>query len=156
MKQLTDYQIFKDYGHKSTNKPPAGYKRITLHMVYVVKHDGRHKSRIVAGGHLTDTPVESVYSGVFSLRGVRLVIFLAELNGFEVYQMDIGSAYLEAYTKEKVYVIGGPELGKLEGHILSLSRRFTDSNARGCAGMNVLLTSSVTWVSLLALLSLKS
>eukprot|EP00957_Ditylum_brightwellii_P031038 2352072-Ditylum_brightwellii.AAC.1 len=60
-------------------------------MVYAVKHDGRHKSRIVAGGHLTDAPVESVYSGVVSLRGVRLVIFLAELNGLKVYQTDVGN-----------------------------------------------------------------
>ena len=43
-------------------------------------HDGRYKSRVVAGGHLTKTPAESIYSGVVSLRGVRLVVFLAELN----------------------------------------------------------------------------
>ena len=116
--QLMEYSTFKSLGHKSTTKPPDGYKRITLHMVYAVKHDGRFKSRAVAGGHLTDTPVESVYSGVVSLRGVRLVIFLAELNGLQVYQTDVGNAYLEAYTKEKVYIIGGPELGKLEGHVL--------------------------------------
>ena len=53
-------------------------------MVYDVKHGGRHKSRLVAGGHLTDTPIESVYSGVVSLRSLRLVIFLAELIGLEV------------------------------------------------------------------------
>ena len=74
-------------------------------MVYDVKHDGRHKFRLVAGGHLTDTPIESVYSGVVSLRSLRLVIFLAELNGLEVWGADIGNAYLEAKTKEKVYII---------------------------------------------------
>ena len=47
---------------------------------YAVKHDGRRKSRLVAGGHLTEVPTESVYSSVVSLRGVRIVIFLAELN----------------------------------------------------------------------------
>ena len=62
-------------------------------MVYDVKHDGRHKSCLVAGGHLTDTPIESVYSGVVSLRSLRLVIFLAELNGLEVWGADIGNAY---------------------------------------------------------------
>ena len=66
-----------------------GYKKISLHLVYAVKHDERYKSRIVAGGHLTGTPTESVYSGVVSLRGVRLVIFLAELNGLKVWQTDI-------------------------------------------------------------------
>ena len=87
-------------------------------MVYAIKHDGRHKARLVAGGHLTDVPMESVYSGVVSLRGLRLVLFLAELNKLEVYSMDIGNAYLEAQTSEKVYIIAGPEFGEREGHTL--------------------------------------
>jgi hypothetical protein len=82
-----------------------------------VKHDGRHKARCVAGGHLTDIPDESVYSGVVSLRGVRTVIFLAELNGLEVYQTDVGNAYLESKTEEKVYVIAGSEFGQLKDHV---------------------------------------
>ena len=91
-------------------------------MVYDVKHDGRHKSRLVAGGHLTDTPIESVYSGVVSLRSLRLVIFLAELNGLEVWGADIGNAYLEARTKEKVYIIAGKGFGELEGHTLVIDK----------------------------------
>ena len=31
---------------------------------------------------------------------------------------DIGNAYLEAKTQEKVYIIAGPEFQELEGHIL--------------------------------------
>ena len=76
-------------------------------MVYDAKHDGPHQSCLVAGGHLTDTPIECVYSGVVSLMSLRLVIFLAELNGLEVWGADIGNAYLEARTKEKVYIIAG-------------------------------------------------
>ena len=95
---------------------------ITLHLVYAVKHDERYKSRIVAGGHLTGTPMESVYSGVVSLRGVRIVIFLAELNGLKIWQTDVGNAYLEATTEEKVYVIAGPEFGEKEGHIFVINK----------------------------------
>ena len=86
---------FIDHGHKDSNMPLQGYKHITLHLVYAVKHDERYKSRIVAGGHLTGTPMESVYSGVVSLWGVRIVVFLAGLNGLEIWQTDIGNAYLE-------------------------------------------------------------
>ena len=103
--QLSSYNVLKDLGHKSTVAAPATHKKISLHFVYAVKHDGRYKSRVVAGGHLTDTPLESVYSGVVSLRGVRLVVFLGELNGLKIWQTDVGNAYLEAETKEKVYVI---------------------------------------------------
>jgi len=91
-------------------------------MVYAVKHDERKKSRFVAGGHLTGDPGESVYSSVVSLRGVRIVVFLAELNNLKVWQTDIGNAYLEAKTTEKLYTIAGPEFGEKEGHIFVINK----------------------------------
>lgn len=97
---------------------PKGFKRIKVHFVYAVKHDGRYKARLVAGGHLTDTPIDSVYSSVVSLRGLRLVIFLGELNDLKVWATDIGNAYLESETKEKVCIVAGPEFGEVEGHTL--------------------------------------
>ena len=57
---------------------------------------------MVADGHLTDIPVDSVYSGVVSLRGLRIMLFLAELNQLETWATDIGNAYLETETLEKV------------------------------------------------------
>ena len=80
--QIQEYQTFRDLGKGTPG--PEGYKKIKVHFVFDVKHDGRHKSRLVAGGHLTDTPVDSVYSGVVSLRSLRLVLFLAELNKLKV------------------------------------------------------------------------
>ena len=50
------------------------------------------------------------------------MIFLAELNGLELWGTDIGNAYLEAYTSEKVAIIAGPEFGPLQGHTLLVSR----------------------------------
>jgi hypothetical protein len=70
----------------------------------------------------TDLPLESVYSGVVTLRGLRLVVFLAELNGLELWTTDIGNAYLEAETKEKVYIIAGSEFGEQEGHIMIIHK----------------------------------
>jgi hypothetical protein len=69
--QIDEYETFQDYGLKHKVKPPDGYKKIRVHLVFDVKHDGRHKARLVAGGHLTDPPLDSVYSGVVSLRGFR-------------------------------------------------------------------------------------
>jgi hypothetical protein len=61
--------------------------------VYDVKHDGRHRGRLVAGGHLTPVAEDSVYSGVISLRALRLIIFLAELNNRLLWGADVSSAY---------------------------------------------------------------
>jgi len=116
IQQLLEYDTFKDIGEGTPI--PEGYTKIPCHMVYDVKHDGRHKARMVAGGHRTSTPVDSVYSGVVSLTGVRLVTFLAELNDLELWGTDIGNAYLESYTKEKVAFIAGGEFGALAGHTL--------------------------------------
>ena len=116
LSQIMEYKTFLDRGYG--DKRPPGYKRIRAHWVFDVKHDGRHKARLVAGGHLTDTPVETVYSGVVSLRSLRLVIFIAELNQLDSWGADIGNAYLEAETQEKVYIIGDAGFGNLEGHTL--------------------------------------
>ena len=118
MTQLDDYSTFKDVGKVI----PDGYKKIRVHLVYDVKHDGRHKARLVADGHLTDIPLESVYSGVVSLRGIRLLTFISELNSLDLWATDIGNAYLEANTKEKVCILAGPEFGNREGHILVIHK----------------------------------
>ncbi len=120
--QLDEYSTFEDYGDSNATTPPAGYKKIRVHLVFDVKHDGRHKVRCVADGHLTEIPLDSVYSGVVSLRGLRVMLFLAELNRLSVWATDIGNAYLEADTKEKLYIIAGSEFGSRKGHILIIKK----------------------------------
>ena len=116
MSQLDEYNVFINLGRDVA--APKGYKKIRVHLVFDVKHDGRHKARCVADGHLTDIPVDSVYSGVVSLRGLRMMIFLAELNQVETWTTDIGNACLEAETSELVYIIAGPEFKEKEGATL--------------------------------------
>ena len=87
-----------------------------------MKCDGRLKARLVADGHLTSDTVESIYSGVVSLRDLRLVIFLGKLNNFELWVADIGNAYLEAVTEKKLYIVAGPEFEDLEGYIFTFSK----------------------------------
>jgi len=75
---LFDYDFAKDDGVGDTH--PAGYIKIRCRMIYIIKHDGRHKARFVEGGHLTPEPESSVYSGVVSHRSLRIIILAAELN----------------------------------------------------------------------------
>ena len=51
-----------------------------------------------------------------TLHSLRIIIFLAELNGLTLMQGDIRNAYLESYTQEKVYFIAGPKFGHKAGH----------------------------------------
>jgi hypothetical protein len=56
---------------------------------------------------------------------------LAELNQLELWGADVGNAYLEATTKEKVYIIGGPEFGSLEGHTLIIFKALNGLRSSG-------------------------
>ena len=80
--QLNEYDTFTNRGKDGNT--PKDYKKIRVHLIYDVKHDGRHKARLVSVGHLTEIDVDSVYSGVVSLRGLRIMLFLAELNQLEM------------------------------------------------------------------------
>ena len=114
LEQIFSYKSFRDLG--SGGSPGEGYKKIKVRLVFDVKADGSRKARLVARGDMTPEPEESVYSSVATLRSLRIVIFLAELNGLQLMQGDIGNAYLESYTQEKVYFTAGPEFGHLAGH----------------------------------------
>ena len=46
------------------------------------------------------------------------MIFLGKLNNLDIWGADIGNAYLEAFTDEKLYIVAGPEFQELEQYIL--------------------------------------
>ena len=123
MESMIEYKVFKKWEkaildkHKKVMSFPKGYHRIEVHLVFASKFDGRCKNRLVADGHLISEPIENIYSGVVSLRNLRLVIFLGKLNNLYIWGADIGNAYLEAFTDEKLYIVAGPEFQELEGYI---------------------------------------
>ncbi|KAL7575360.1 hypothetical protein ACA910_001874 [Epithemia clementina (nom. ined.)] len=128
LKQIDDYQTFRDVSKAELNtkgqitNAPEGYKKIRVHLVFAVKHDGRHKARLVADFHLTRNTTEGAYSGEVSLQSLCIVMFLSELNALKLWGADIGNAYLEAFTEEKIFRVAGPEFGNRKGHILIISK----------------------------------
>ena len=77
MKKLDEYNTLNDLGKNGI--PPDGYNKSTG-TLYDIKYDIKHKARCVADGNLTEISLDSVYSGVVSLRGLRMMIFLSEIN----------------------------------------------------------------------------
>ena len=71
--------------------------------------------------------------GVTSLIGIKLVIFLAELNDLESWGTCISNAYLEIFTKEKVFIVAVPEFGPLEAHNLIIVKLCTGFELLVCA-----------------------
>ena len=126
--QIHEYKVFKDTGkaqfHDGKAVTPDGFQKIRVHFVYAVKHDGKFKARLVADGHLTKEPV-------VSLRSLRMVVFLSQLNDFEIWGADVGNAYLEAYTDQKLCIIAGPEFKELQGHLLIMIKALHGTHSGG-------------------------
>ena len=126
--QIHEYKVFKDTGkaqfHDGKAVTPDGFQKIRVHFVYAVKHDGKFKARLVADGHLTKEPV-------VSLRSLRMVVFLSQLNDFEIWGADVGNAYLEAYTDQKLCIIAGPEFKELQGHLLIMIKALHGTRSGG-------------------------
>ena len=83
MARLHEYRVFKDLGLGGLAPPDC--LTIRVHLCFDVKHDDRHKARLVAGGHLTPVPDVSIYSTVVSLQGLQVLLFLAELDDLQTW-----------------------------------------------------------------------
>ena len=104
---------------------------IPIFFVHDVKEDFRLKARMAAGGHVLPPPLESVYSGVVSLRSICLICFIAELNGLDLYQGDISNACLESHCTEFLAFTAGPEFGELEGHTMLIIKALCGMHSSG-------------------------
>ena len=91
----------------------------------------------MADGSLTQDPMENIYSREVSLKHLRLVIFLGDLNNFELCGDDIRNAHLEAYTHEKLFVIAGAEFEELEDFILVSNKALYGLKSSGEVGRKV-------------------
>ena len=104
--EAINLEIDQQHKHNSYKEilkgpPPKSYKKIRIPFVFYIKHDGRHKTRLVSDSHLTDFHLSSVHSAVAHLRGIHIVLFLAQLNDLEPCSTDIGNSCLEVFTKER-------------------------------------------------------
>ena len=70
---------------------------------------------------MTDACKEN-YCGVINMETLFLSIFIAIHNNLPCTAADVGNAYLNGHTKEKVYFIAGPEFGEYEGCMLLVKR----------------------------------
>ena len=60
-----------------------------------------------------------------------MVVFLSQLNNLEIWGADVGNAYLEAYTDEKLCIIAGPEFKELQGHLLIMIKALYGTQSGG-------------------------
>ena len=116
MSQLEEFQVFRVLAE---DEPISdGYKQIPYHIVFDVKLYLRCKTRLVVDGNWTDVIREDIYLGVVGMDTVRLGFTLGDLNDLKCCTGDVSNAFLNGYTKEKIYIVARPEFGpELENRI---------------------------------------
>ena len=120
---------------------------IRVHFVFVVKHCGKFKVRLLADGHLTKEPNKTIYSGVVSLRNLKLAMFLAELNYLQLWGADVGNVYLQALTKEKSTLWLEQNLKSYKDMFLLCTKHSIAQDLEKHVGMTGLLTVFNRWTS---------
>ena len=75
------------------------------HFIFDVKIDLKHKTRLVARGHLNkNIPKHTSYSSVVSRESVRICFTLAALNNQDILSGDVSNTYLNANNLETYHV----------------------------------------------------
>ena len=64
---------------------------------------------------------------------VQIAFLIAALNDLDILGADVGNAYLNAETKEKVYTTAGKEFGKFEGRLVIIVRALYGLKSSGAA-----------------------
>ena len=89
---------------------PAGKSLIDTKWVYALKYKNgeiaRFKARLVAKGfeQIAGIDFDQTFSPVARMASLRLVLALSALYRFEVHQMDVETAFLNADLEEEVYI----------------------------------------------------
>jgi len=121
-KEMKNVKIAFEF-YKPGARPPVGHKEIRCFLIWDVKMDLTRKARFVASGKLTDPPSSMTYASVVSRESVRIAFLIAAMNGLEILAGDIGNAYLNALTDEKIYYRAGKEWGEhTEGCVCVIKR----------------------------------
>ena len=123
VKALLDLDCFEFHpaGHHQTLGD--GWQRTTLHMVFDVKQSLQRKCRLVAGGHLVDMLDIQVYSSTVKSISVQLLHVISHKANLQQLCGDIGNAFPNAYTNEKVYIPkAGIEFGELAGKCIVIKK----------------------------------
>ena len=120
--EMTNVKIAFKFLHEGA-PPPPGYTPIKCFIIFDVKMDLTRKARFVAGVHLTNPPTSMTYASVVSRESVRIAFLLAALNDLQILSGDIGNAYLNAPTTERIYYRAGNEWGPtIKGRVLVITR----------------------------------
>jgi hypothetical protein len=95
-----DYGVWEEVGL------PEGKQALPSFFIFEIKRDGRHKARLVAGGHRQrqGLDLDETYASVGSYRTMRMMMAVAAHEDLELRQFDVRTAFLNGWLKDEVYL----------------------------------------------------
>ena len=86
----------------------------------------RNKARLLVQGYNQEERInyEETFAPIARIEAIRILEAFATHREIKLYQMDVKSAFLNGYLKEKVYVIQPPgfENNKLPNHVFKFDK----------------------------------
>ena len=134
-KEMRNVQPALEVFQGTKDQLPIGYQFMKCHMIFDVKlgENFRRKARLVAGGHMTETPTTLTYSSVVSRDSVWIALTISALNDLQVMSCDIQNAYMMADCREKIWMYTGPEFGSEHGSIMFVRKALYGLKSSGAA-----------------------
>ena len=121
MAALNSAKCFKY--HPGHHKFDSSYQYAPLRMIFdIKKEDFRRKARLVAGGHVVNSTMFESYSSVVQTKSLRLLQTIALNEGLNIITADIGNAFIQAFTNEKIWTRCGSEFGEKAGCVAEISK----------------------------------
>ena len=112
-----------------------GSKFALLRMIFDVKVDLRRKARLVIGGHVVYSSGHEVYESTMKSVSARILMKIVAANNLDVMTGDIGNAYLNTNTQEKIYTRSGTEFEVVgimdEGNLMEFIKAISSSPNSG-------------------------
>ncbi|GKB65507.1 retrotransposon protein, putative, ty1-copia subclass, partial [Tanacetum coccineum] len=98
---------------------PPGRKTVGSKWIFKKKTDmdgivHTYKARLVAKGYtqLYGVDYEETFSPVADIRAIRILISIAAFYDYEIWQMDVKTAFLNGYLDEDIYMVQPEDLGE--------------------------------------------
>ena len=118
-------------------KPLSASQFMKCHMIFNIKMENfRRKARLVAGGHMMETPKTLTYVSVVSRDTVWIGLMVVALNNLKVKTSYVQNAYLTAPCAEVIHAMLGAEFGKDEGKTAIIVRALYGLASAGASFCN--------------------
>lgn len=96
---VEDFEVFKQVDRSKNFSRAKGWQFAPLHWVFAIKHNLRHRGRLVIGGHVANADALDKYAATTSLDGVKLQMYITVRSQKKLVSGDVVSAYLHTLKK---------------------------------------------------------